>query len=87
MKKEKTKKKTEFVDDGRTIANMNVEGLPWYISKDAYQTKSQLQELHLTKEERRAMIWAAMSMMIPILVVVTLSFFGVFLFLDIFWLR
>ena len=24
------KKKLKFVDDGRTIANMNVEGMPWY---------------------------------------------------------
>lgn len=24
------KKKEKFVDDGRTIANMNVEGMPWY---------------------------------------------------------
>lgn len=23
-------KKEKFVDDGRTIANMNVEGMPWY---------------------------------------------------------
>lgn len=25
-----SKKKEKFVDDGRTIANMNVEGMPWY---------------------------------------------------------
>ena len=24
------KKKPKFVDDGRTIANMNVDGMPWY---------------------------------------------------------
>lgn len=87
MIKEKTKKKTEFVDDGRTIANMNVEGLPWYISKEAYKSQTQLQELHITKEERRAMIRAAIGMMIPMLVIITLSFFGVFLFLDLVWLR
>ncbi|MBR1862331.1 MAG: hypothetical protein IJ796_10840 [Lachnospiraceae bacterium] len=23
-------KKTKWVDDGRTIANMNLEGMPWY---------------------------------------------------------
>lgn len=26
----KKKKKEIFEDDGRTIANMNVEGMPWY---------------------------------------------------------
>ena len=31
MKKDKEKKKmTEPEDDGRTIVNMNVDGLPWY---------------------------------------------------------
>ena len=27
------KKKPEYIDDGRTIANMNVEGMPWYSPK------------------------------------------------------
>ena len=26
----KNKKKPSFIDDGRTIADMNVEGMPWY---------------------------------------------------------
>ena len=26
----KKKKKEKFVDDGRVIANMNVDGMPWY---------------------------------------------------------
>ena len=26
----KKKKKEAFEDDGRTIANMNVDGMPWY---------------------------------------------------------
>jgi len=26
----KKKEKVIYVDDGRTIANMNVEGMPWY---------------------------------------------------------
>ena len=29
----KKSKKEQFVDDGRTIANMNVEGMPWYNPK------------------------------------------------------
>ena len=27
---ENKKKKVKYIDDGRTIANMNVEGMPWY---------------------------------------------------------
>ena len=26
----KKKEKVTYIDDGRTIANMNVEGMPWY---------------------------------------------------------
>ena len=26
----KKKKRAEFIDDGRTVVNMNVEGMPWY---------------------------------------------------------
>ncbi len=26
----KHRKNDDFIDDGRTIANMNVEGMPWY---------------------------------------------------------
>ena len=37
------KKKTKFVDDGRTIADMNVEGMPWYTpgKKEEGQKKRQ----------------------------------------------
>lgn len=84
MKKEK---KQEVIDDNRTIANMNVEGMPWYMGKDGYKRQNQMQELDITKEERRAMIFGAMAMMVPVLIVIVLAFFGVFLFLDIFWLR
>ena len=37
MKKEEVRKKQNNLpegDDGRTIVNMNVEGMPWYVPKD-----------------------------------------------------
>ena len=37
MKKEEVRKKQNNLpegDDGRTIVNMNVEGMPWYVPED-----------------------------------------------------
>lgn len=56
MKRNKEKKE-KFVDDGRTIANMNVEGMPWYNpSKDIVKSKSAQEFGDLTAKEKRAMM-------------------------------
>ena len=51
-------KKQNFEDDGRTIANMNVEGMPWYNPGKGKTTGgSKNQDLsELTPSETRAMI-------------------------------
>ncbi len=56
MKKDKAK----FEDDGRTIANMNVEGMPWYkgpsltgTGNDAQNGENPIEEL--SPSGRRAM--------------------------------
>ncbi len=55
MKKEKAK----FEDDGRTIANMNVEGMPWYKAPSPTKTNDDAgkdtQPEELTPAGRRAM--------------------------------
>lgn len=78
--------KQNFGDDKRTVADMNVEGMPWYISKEAYQKHTDIKSLALTKEERRAMFKAMVSAMVPITVIVVISAFVIFLFLDLVWL-
>ncbi len=62
-----TKKKPEFPegDDGRTIANMNVEGMPWYspgscLSKAERKQKDR-DEASLTKQESRYYTWGALK--------------------------
>lgn len=47
-------KREEFEDDGRTIADMNVEGMPWYLEKKEKQPEPE--KIELTKEEGRAMM-------------------------------
>lgn len=48
------RKREEFEDDGRTIANMNVDGMPWYLEKREKQPEQE--KIELTKEEGRAMM-------------------------------
>ena len=46
-------------DDGRVIASMNVEGMPWYV-EDHKRKQERLKNNDfndLTKEETRAIIW------------------------------
>ena len=67
MSKEKKKKKRQddFVDDGHTVANMNVEGFRWYKS-DAHK---ELQGLNLTGAERWAIIRGAFkAFIVPFLI-------------------
>ena len=48
------RKREEFEDDGRTIADRNVDGMPWYLEKREKQPEQE--KIELTKEEGRAMM-------------------------------
>ena len=53
------KRKQYDDDDGRVIAKMNVDGMPWYV--EAAKKKQSSQELNLTKEESRAILWGTLK--------------------------
>ena len=56
------KKKQYDDDDGRVIANMNVEGMPWFLSdalKNKGRTDSDMSDL--TKEESRELVKGAVK--------------------------
>ena len=57
------KKKHYDYDDGRVIASMNVEGMPWYVEdhkrKQERQKNNDLSDL--SKEETRAIIWGTVK--------------------------
>ena len=61
--KKKKKKKEKFVDDGRTIVDMNVEGMPWYRGKN-YDPSNPPPKL--TRKERFAVFRGAFVAMIPV---------------------
>lgn len=65
MKEKKTKQK--YIDDGHTVYNMDVDGMPHRIVKNDSGIK-------LTKAERRAAIAAAFLHFLPILLGVMICF-------------
>ncbi len=47
------KKREKFVDDGRTVANMNVEGMPWYDRKTEELKKRNASQSELPALDRK----------------------------------
>ena len=54
MKNKEKKQKPVFVDDGRTIADMDFENITGYQSKEQRKKHEDIRALNLTKQERRA---------------------------------
>lgn len=78
------KNNEQYYDDGRTIANMDIEGMPNRIKK-SQKRKSQYD---VSKEEKRHLIFAAYKAMLPILlcgiVGMTLAMLLIMLWLGVF---
>ena len=47
-------------DDGHSVANMNVEGMPWHTGQSA-PTDDNPREFPLDRRETRAFIWGALG--------------------------
>ena len=69
-----------FEDDGRTIVNMNVEGMPWYVAGDEHRAKGADAAQHdqMTREEARAYKWAALRAALLVALVFAVGF-GIFI--------
>lgn len=61
------KKKEKFVDDGRTIYNMDVEGFRWHEKNKAKQNL-------VTKDEKRTIVRSAYKAYLPALLIVVGAF-------------
>lgn len=75
----KRKNKPKYIDDGHTIYNMDVDGMP----NRRVQSND---NLNVTKKEKRAMIKAALLRYLPILGLVILAF-SVTMLLIFWWLH
>ncbi len=78
--------KQTFVDDGRSITDMNIEGFSWYMPKKYTQERQSLSDLKLTRKERVAMVLGALQAILPIAITILLLFFGAFLIIAL-WLN
>lgn len=87
------RKQKPLEDDGRAVANMDFEGTHW--SRQRYagtpsrytEHKKQFIELNLTRKERRAMIFGALSAVFPIAAAFLILYFLAFLLVDLIWLH
>lgn len=66
MKKDKDQHKDDLLDTQTTIADMNVEGMPWY--EPEKKGEGQASEIpQLSKRERRAMIRGMLLASLPLI--------------------
>ena len=63
MKNKEKKQKPVFVDDGRTIADM--DGLGNYETKEQRKKREEIRALHLTKKEERAIYRGVFKHFLP----------------------
>ncbi len=59
-----SRKKRSEDDDGRVVARMNVEGMPWYVERNGdtpEQPENGGQPERLNREESRAFAWGAVK--------------------------
>lgn len=74
-------------DDGSTIADMNVDGMPWYMRSRNGQTPADPSAEPMSREEARHYTWAAVKAGI-LIVLVFGAVFGLFIaFCDFLWFR
>lgn len=72
----KNKAVDEYVDDGHTIADMNVPGIKGYRTPEEIQHQKEMAELKLTKKEKWA-IWKAGLLLMGRMILMTGLFFGI----------
>lgn len=89
MKDKRLKEKEEFIDDGRTIVNMDVEGMPWYDKRIKAEKNAQnvSSDEVLSKEDRKHYIFGAVLAGLAV-VAVFAAVFGLFIaFADFVWFK
>ena len=86
MFKKKKHDKVYEEDDGRVIADMNVEGMPCY-QKDRKEKRPEKEPLELTKEEKKAVTLGMMKAMYLVVGIFIGVYFLFLLFCVFVWLK
>lgn len=87
MRKDRSAKQEDVRDDGRTIAQMNVDGMPWYTKGGNDVPENKPNAYKMTKTETFAYIWAAVRAGLLIMLAFGVVFFLFLLFCDYVWFR
>ena len=73
-------------DDGRTIVNMNVEGMPWY-APDRPESREQGDALPMSRAEGRVFVWGALKAALLVVGVMSAGLVLFVLFCQWVWLK
>ena len=76
------KKRVYDDDDGHTIANMNVEGMPWYDRSHRPAAKKDDPRPPMEPEQKRATIFAVVTAGLAVAAVFGIGYFLVILLMD-----
>ena len=79
------KRKVYDDDDGRTIANMNVEGMPWYDRAQRNRTETGELKPQMDRSQRRATMFGVVLAALLIALVFGIGYFAIILLMDTFW--
>ncbi len=74
-------------DDGRTIVDMNVDGMPWYVPGDEDREKGAGRHDEMSPEDFRTYRFAALKAALLVALVFGTVFFLFLLFCDYIWFR
>ena len=74
-------------DDGRTIADMNVDGMPWYVREKRQEADDGREHYQMTREESRMYTWAAVKAGLLIVLVFAAVFAAFIAFCDFVWFQ
>lgn len=82
------KKKPKFEDDGRVIAPMNVEGMPWYTQNDldGKNTNIDIKNPEYKKDTRKYILYALLAALAIGAVFALCAFIFIFLSVNV-WLK
>lgn len=81
------KQRKDIEDDGRVIANMNIEGTPWYVADDMKNRASEQVRTNPNRKETFYLIKGALTAGLIIGFVFVLAFLVFILFCTKIWFR
>lgn len=73
-------------DDGRSIVDMDVEGMPWYLRRQRDPAPGNFED-PLTPQQRRAYKWAAVKAGLAVALIFGTVFGAFIAFCDFVWFR